>query len=323
MTSNLSPKREVKGALREYGAYPSKKLGQNFIIDNSVIKKFLKVADLKPKDTVLEIGPGPGNLTQEIAGSVKRVIAVEKDPRMCEILKESLKDFGNVEIIQGDILKVGVQNPKSEVRNPKQILNSKFQIPKTYKVMGNLPFYLTSPVIRKFLEDRNPPEEMVLFVQKEVAQRICSRPPKMNLLAVSVQFYAKPEIAGYVSKKSFWPQPKVDSAIIKITPRKPLMNPGLVDLFFEIVRAGFSHPRKQLANNLTKNLKLNTRAVAKGKEENLFSSTRDKVIIWLEKNKIQPSQRAETLEIKDWVRLTQSFTRARRSRAKGGDEGKL
>jgi len=278
MPPNLPSKREIKEVLRDHGVYPSKKLGQNFIIDKSVIKKFLKAADLKLKDTVLEIGPGPGNLTQEIAGSVRRVIAVEKDPMLVKILKDELrtKNVKNVEVIEGDILKI-----------PYSIFN----LPHSYKVMGNLPFYLASPVIRKFLENKTPPGQMVFFIQKEVAQRICARPPYMNLLAVSVQFYAKPEIVGYVSKKSFWPQPKVDSAIIKISIDETQKPNAYANLFFQIVRAGFSQPRKQLINNLAKKLKLN-------KEE---------TVGWLKKNKVQPNQRAETLEIKDWINLSQSL----------------
>ena len=294
MTLDLPPRKETAELFRKYRFYPSRKLGQNFLIDESVIKKFLKAANLKLKDTVLEIGPGPGNLTQEIAGSVKRVIAVEKDPQLIRILNDELriKNIKNVRIVEGDILKIP---------------HSTFNIPHSYKVMGNLPFYLTSPVIRKFLESKNPPKQMVFFIQKEVAQRICSRPPKMNFLAVSVQYYAKPEIIAYVSKKSFWPQPKVDSAIIKISKIESQRLKVNTDLFFEIARAGFSQPRKQLANNLAKKLGLN-------KEETAG---------WLRGNKISPSRRAETLEINDWVRLTQSFTRARQSRAKDGDEGKL
>jgi len=142
------------------------------------------------------------------------------------------------------------------------------------------------------LESDNPPGEMVLVVQKEVAQRIAAQPPDMNLLAVSVQFYAKPEIEGYVSKKSFWPQPKVDSAIIKIVPRKSAcsirVNPLL---FFKIVKAGFSQPRKQLINNLSKELGMDKTKVNK----------------WLLKNDIQPTQRAETLTLQDWIKLTKSF----------------
>jgi len=135
---------------------------------------------------------------------------------------------------------------------------------------------------------------MVLLIQKEVAQKIVAKPPRMNLLAVSVQFFALPKIISYVSKKSFWPKPKVDGAIIKIIPKNPLELPLKTSerpLFFKIIRAGFSHPRKQLINNLTKGLKVE----------------REKIKNWLLKNKISPIQRAETLNVKDWIKLTKSF----------------
>jgi len=268
---NLTSKKVVKYLLKKYGTRPLKRLGQNFLIDKSVLKKIIESADLRSKDIVSEIGPGVGTLTQEIAKRVKRVIAIEKDKKMIEILKETLRDFKNIEITQGDVLKL---DPKSYTLKP-------------YKIVANLPYYIVSPVIRKFLElTEARPLKMVLMVQKEVAQRICSKPPKMSLLAVSVQFYAKPEIISFVSKKSFWPQPKVDSAIIKITPIKPART-VLSGLFFKIVKAGFSQPRKQLANNLSKGLELDKERVKK----------------WLLENKINPTQRAETLSVQNWIKL--------------------
>ncbi|XOB42025.1 MAG: 16S rRNA (adenine(1518)-N(6)/adenine(1519)-N(6))-dimethyltransferase RsmA [Candidatus Nealsonbacteria bacterium] len=279
---DLTSKRDIKKLLKERRIQPSKRLGQNFLIDKAVIKKIIKEARLKTKDIVLEIGPGIGTLTQDLSKEAKKLITVEKDLKMYDILKELLECWNvkNVELVKEDILKF----------NP---LTYKLKA-KSYKVVANLPFYLTAPAIRKFLETKLPPELMILVVQKEVAQRICARPPKMNILAVSVQFYAKPEIISYVSKKSFWPSPKVDSAIIKITPTKPgdiIMKPGNVDLFFRIVKAGFSQPRKQLVNNLSKKLELNKQGVK----------------FRLLKNNIQPTQRAETLFIKDWINLTKSY----------------
>lgn len=277
---SLTSKRNIKNLLKKYYIRPLKRLGQNFLIDETAIKKIIRTANLSSEDIVLEIGPGIGVLTQEIAKRVKKVIAVEKDPKMDEILKETLKDLRNIEIIREDILKF-------------QTLDRK-DLPTNYKVVGNLPFYLTAPVIRKFLELIDiQPQLMVLVVQKEVGQRIVAKPPRMNLLAVSVQIYAKPEIVSYISKKSFWPSPKVDSAIIKIVPKKPPLSTRTlpVGLFFKIVKAGFSQPRKQILNNLSKGLKLN-------KEE---------VKSWLLKNEIQPEQRAETLGIEEWIKLTNSY----------------
>jgi 16S rRNA (adenine1518-N6/adenine1519-N6)-dimethyltransferase len=273
---DLTSAKAIKKLLEKYGVRPFKGWGQNFLIDRSVLKKIIASADLKPNDIVLEIGPGIGTLTRELAKKVKKVITIEKDKKMVEILKETLKGIENVKVIQGDILKIP---------------NSQFLIHNSYKVVANLPYYIVSPVIRKFLElTEVRPLEMILMVQKEVAQRICAKPPDMNLLAVSVQFYAKPEILFYVSKNSFCPQPKVNGAVIKIVPQK-LQRTVLCKLFFKIVKAGFSQPRKQLANNLSKMLKLN----------------KEKVKNWLLKNGIQPSQRAETLTIEDWLKLTKNW----------------
>lgn len=270
--------------LKKYKIHPSKRLGQNFLVDKSAVKKIISAAELTEKDVVLEIGPGTGVLTKELAKRAKKVIAIEKDKRMVKLLKETLNNLKNVKIIHGDILSLETfLGSFSEKR-----------LPDKFKALGNLPFYLTAPVIRKFLECNEPrPSFMVFVVQKEVAKRICSKPPKMNLLAVSVQFYAKPKILSYIHKTSFLPKPKVDSAIIKITPyvNKHKVNKLSAQLFFKVVRAGFSQPRKHLVNNLSKKLK----------------SEKDKVREWLLKSKIQPEQRAETLTIKDWVSLAKTI----------------
>ena len=270
---DLTSKKVVQNLLKKYLTRPSKRLGQHFLIDEEIIKKIIEAAELKPTDIVLEIGPGVGNLTIELAKKAQKIIAIEKDVKMVEILKETLKDYKNIEIIQNDILKD--------------------QIPKIHKIVANLPFYLTAPVIRKFLESaENKPRQMVLVVQKEVGQRICAKPPKANLLAVSVQFYANPEIISYIPKECFWPCPKVDSAIIKITPALlRLQRAGLCKLFFRIVKAGFSHPRKQLINNLSHGLNID----------------REEIKNWLLENNIQPIQRAETLTVENWILLTKNF----------------
>ena len=262
---DLASKKTIKELLRKYNITPSKRLGQNFLIDKSVLRKIIETANLSLKDTILEIGPGLGILTIELAKKAKQVIAVEKDKRMCEILKEVLKDYKNIKIINQDILRF----------NPYALY------PKSYILIGNLPYYITSPVIRKFLEINppagEPPKETILMVQKEVAQRIVAKPLRMNLLAVAVQFYAKAEIVSYVRKKSFYPQPKVDSAIIKIVPQPiPKIN---TKKFFQLVKTGFSSKRKMLKNNLQL-------------EESI-----------LKKIKINPKTRAENLSIQDWLKL--------------------
>ena len=276
---DLTSSKTIKELFSRYGTRPSKGLGQNFLIDKNILKKIISTAEIKTDDTILEVGPGIGTLTAELAQKAKKVISIEKDKTMVEILKETLKDYKNIEVINADILKI---NPKTYTLNP-------------YKIVANIPYYLTSPLIRKFLEEKNPPQEIILMMQKEVAQRICAKPPSMSLLAVSVQFYAEPKIISYVSKNCFWPAPKVDSAIIKIIPyRSPASgrSPASVQNFFSIVKAGFSQPRKQLAGNLSKLLKLDKKIVES----------------WLLENNIKPIQRAETLSIENWKNLTKSLS---------------
>jgi len=301
-------RKEIKNLFGKYNFSPKKFLGQNFLISKNILRKIVQAAEISKKDTILEVGPGIGNLTIELAKELAKkvhpikslrskfngagkVIAVEKDKRMIEILKDVLKSSNvrNVQIVKGDILKL---EPRT------------FNL-KIYKLVANIPYYLTSRLIRKFLEEKRKPKLMVLMVQKEVAQRICAlpakvfakqkfrraSPQKMNLLAVSVQFYAKPEIISFVSKNCFFPRPKVESAIIKISNPKCQIPKPEGELFFKIVKAGFSQPRKQLVNNLSKMLKLD----------------KEKARNWLLENKIKPTQRAETLKIEDWLKLTKGW----------------
>lgn len=271
--------KNVKILLKKHGIRPLKSLGQNFLVDKRAFDRIMKAAGLSSNDVVLEIGPGIGNLTLKLGEKAQKVIAIEKDKKMCEILKKVLENQNvkNIKVINQDALKLD--------------FNQYTQ--KAYKLVANLPYYITSPVIRKFLELKKPPESMILMVQKEVAQRICAKPPKLSLLAVSVQFYAKPKIISYVSKKSFWPRPKVDSAIIKIIPFRVSWSQKYAEKFFEIVKAGFSHPRKQLINNLSKGLILEKQRIEK----------------WLLKNEIQPSQRAEALSVECWQKLTKTYSK--------------
>lgn len=265
---------EIRRILKKYSLKPKKYWGQNFLINDKVLKEIIKVADLKSDDIVLEIGPGLGNLTKKLAGKVEKVVAVEKDEKLIKILKERLAHFKNIEIIRGDILKLTTNN---------------LRLKPDYKVVANLPYYITSPVIRKFLESESPPGLMILMVQKEVAQRICAKPPKMTLLSVAVQFYSLPKIVKIVKKDCFWPEPKVDSAIIKLVMgnEQPVTGEDK-DLFFKIVKAGFSQPRKQLKNNLEKISGEKTREI-------------------LEESKINETCRSGTLRIEDWINICENF----------------
>ncbi|MFH0906841.1 MAG: 16S rRNA (adenine(1518)-N(6)/adenine(1519)-N(6))-dimethyltransferase RsmA [bacterium] len=270
---NRISKSSIKKLLEQYNLKPNKQMGQNFLINEMVLKKIVNTADISENDIVLEIGSGLGGLTHELALKAKKVIAIEKDKNIAEALKRILKNHKNIEIIQGDILKLS---------DNKTLLSLS-----DYKITANIPYYLTSALIRLFLESKNPPQEIVLLIQKQVAQRICAKPPKMSLLAVSVQFYSCPKIISRISKESFWPKPKVDSAILKIGNIKKPKNIN-AEKFFQIVKAGFSAPRKQLANNLSKELKID----------------REKIKKALIKCEIDTQIRAENIKVEDWKKIT-------------------
>lgn len=228
------------------------KLGQNFLRDADVIQKIINSADLQPNDFVIEIGPGEGVLTEELVKYAKKVIAIEIDPFLAKKLAEKFKNTPNVEIIMADILRINLPD-----------LAAKYKIPDTkYKVVANLPYYITSPIIRLLLEAQIKPREIILMVQKEVAERIVAKPGKMSILAVSVQYYAEPKLLFEVSKKAFCPVPKVDSAVIKIV-NISQKNTSLEETkkFFRLVRAGFCAKRKTLANNTTSSLKIDKKLV--------------------------------------------------------------
>src|SRR3989344_2546492 len=260
-----------KKTLESRGLRSKKRLGQNFLVNMGVTDKMTAAADLSSKYVVLEVGPGLGALTRELAWRVKKVIAVEKDRVLAGF---RVKELSGVDIIEQDILKFSLET-----------------LPPSYKVVASIPFAITAPLIRKLLEAYNSPSLLVLLVQKEVAQRICARPPDMNLLAASVQFYAQVSIVATVKKGVFWPQPKVDAAILKLVPlgKKPEIDPAL---FFRVAKAGFLHPRKQLLNNIKEGL-----GMKKQEAEKLLAACN-----------ISPARRAETLSIADWILIAKEFT---------------
>jgi 16S rRNA (adenine1518-N6/adenine1519-N6)-dimethyltransferase len=256
---------------------PKKRLGQNFLTEVNVINKLVTAARIQPGQAILEIGPGTGNLTEKLLETGNKVLAIEKDPEMIPGLESRFAGRANFELRRDDILEFD----ETKIKAP-------------YKIAANLPFYLTGALIRKFLESKNPPASLTVIVQKEVAQRIAATPPDMNLLAVAVQFYAKPGIVSYVSKGCFWPAPKVDCAILNLElyPKTGEINDeDFARRFFKVMKAGFSQPRKQLAGNLAKGLRK-----TKPETENI-----------LRQNGIDPQQRAETLTMGDWARLANCF----------------
>lgn len=265
---NLAQK--TKALLEEYGVYPNKRLGQNFLINKDHIHALIEAAEIDKSDNILEVGPGTGNVTEELAKHAKSITAVEKDPKMVDILQERFKDRGNIEVVHEDILSFMLHTSN-------------------FKAVGAPPYYLTARLFRHFLENtENPPNLIAVVIQKEVAEKIIAKPPKMNLLAASVQLYGNASIVKKIPRSSFWPQPDVDSALLVVkNVKKPLFNEKD---FFKLVRAGFSSPRKQLAVNLSNILKIN----------------RGEVESWLEKSDIDPKRRAETLSIEEWKRLVDS-----------------
>ena len=237
-----------------------KSLGQNFLVNQGVLDKIVTAAELDKNDTVLEIGPGIGTLTEKLASVADRVIAVEKDRRLIEGLKDKFKN-SNIEIIEADILKLDIsslfRNLKLEIRNS------------DYKVVGNIPYYVTSNLLRKIFENWPRPELIVLMVQKEVAQRITARPGDMNLLALSVQFYAEPKIISYVSRGSFRPMPKVDSALLRIKLRRAQQSKEMAQRFFKLIKTAFAGKRKQLKNTIGSEVLKNTGIKSESRPEEL------------------------------------------------------
>jgi 16S rRNA (adenine1518-N6/adenine1519-N6)-dimethyltransferase len=265
---------QVKSLLRQTGLKARKSLGQHFLIDGEVLGIIVKTAELSSEDTVIEVGPGLGILTRELARRAGNVVAVELDKELASLLQRQLSSLANLRVINADILKAKLS----------QLLGGKSD----YKVVANLPYYITSPVLRYFVESTPKPSLMVMMVQKEVGEAIVAGPGKMSLLAVSLQMYSKPKIVSYVPAQSFYPQPKVDSVILRFDMLKePAVEVADTNNFFEVVKCGFSSPRKQIHNSLAHGLGIKASEVAP----------------LLKQADIDPQRRAETLSLKEWARL--------------------
>lgn len=259
-------------------------LGQHFLVNPRVLDKIVAAAEITKEDVVLEVGPGTGNLTKKLAEKAKRVIAIEKDRRLIGFLKNKLSEnsaiAGKSEIIESDILKLNSRHSHAIRKLASQ----------PYKIVANIPYYITSRFLRTVFEKWPKPKLIVLTIQKEVAQRIAAKPPKMNLLAVSVQFFSEPKIVGHISKENFRPRPKVDSAVIKLMPKEKLPT-GDIEKFFKIAKAGFSQKRKLLIGNLSGKLKL---------EKNILLEI-------FKKLEINPKARAENLGLENWIKLARQI----------------
>ena len=260
-----------------YGLNPKKSLGQNFMHDPNTIEKIVSTAELMPDDTVIEIGPGTGELTASLAQYAKHVMAIEVDERLEPVLSDRFADTPNVYFVFEDILKTNVLSLVGK---------------KDFVVVANVPYYITTAILQHLLEQARRPKRIVITMQYEVAERICATTEgDMTLLSNSVQFYGKPEIVSKLNPAVFWPRPSINSAILRIdTYETPIVDVPSDKLFFKVVKAGFSQKRKQLRNSLSGGLQVKSK-IAQG---------------YLDNAGIDSKRRAETLNLEEWARLTRT-----------------
>jgi len=263
--------------LRRYEIVPHKGLGQHFLASPRVLERIVAAAELSQQDTVLEIGAGLGTLTRVLAAASGHVVTVETDRRLIPVLDQELATCSNVQVVEGDILQL----------NPATLMAQR-----PYQVVANLPYAITSAVIRHLLEADRPPQCMVLTVQREVAERIVARGGRMSLLTISVHFYGQPRMLFRIPRRAFYPPPEVESAVIRIDrhARLPVQTHD-VPAFFRVVRAGFSQPRKQLRNSLAAGLGLAPAVVV----EALLACA------------VDPRRRAEKLGLEEWACVAQAL----------------
>ena len=266
-----------KTLLDEHGIHPKRALGQNFLHDPGALHKIVAAAELAPDETVLEVGAGTGTLTQVLMGAAAQVIAVETDGRLLPLLRAGLPDTPQLRILHANILELDLVD---------------LLAPRPWVSVANLPYYITSAILRHLLECAHKPRRLVLTVQQEVGERMVARPGAMSLLAVSVQFYGRPRIVSRLKPAAFWPRPDVDSAVVRIDlqGRPELAVPDEAS-FFRVVRAGFSQRRKQLRNALGNGLGLSSAAAA-----GLLNAA-----------DIDPQRRAQTLALRSGPRSAASM----------------
>jgi 16S rRNA (adenine1518-N6/adenine1519-N6)-dimethyltransferase len=266
----------------KYGIKPSKTYGQNFLIDETVVEKIISLSEIKKTDTVVEIGPGFGVLTRSLVANAGQVISFEIEKKLADYWNGLLLQFTNLKLVWGNALKTFPEVEKD--------------FPENYKVVANLPYQITSAAIRMLLEAKHPPERMTLMVQKEVGERICAKPGDMSLLAVSVQYYADPHFELVVPSSSFWPAPKVDSAVITINKHQTTNDKAEEKWFFTVVKQGFSNRRKLLSKNIS----------------GLIDNQKRKELAGIfQKLSLLPTVRAQELSISDWQKLASEIKKLR------------
>lgn len=271
--TTLSIKQTISERLKKAKIQPSKGLGQNFLISESAYSKIIEAGNIGPENIVLEIGPGLGTLTEKIAEKADKVIAIEKDRHLVKFLSKHFAKNYKIKIFEGDALTI----------NPDELGVG------NYKIIANIPYYITSRLLRTIFEKWPKPASVVFLIQKEVAQRIMAKPPHTNILALSVQYFANPKIISYISKESFYPKPKVDSAIIKLIPNDKITDSNQQTIkIFKTIKIGFSSKRKQLLNNLSAGFKI----------------SKDKVTEILAQSEIALKARPENLTLEQWQKLS-------------------
>lgn len=284
MTNPMLQIAHVRASLRQLGVQPTRAMGQNFLIDGHALATIVAAGELTPDTLVVEVGPGLGVLTWELVRVAGQVIAIELDSRLAARLRNELIAHTNLTIYQQDILTIDLA----------QITQGR-----SYCVVANLPYAITSPVLRHFLESAHPPEHMTVLVQREVAQRICATPGDMSVLAHAMQIRAVPELIAIVPPESFMPAPEVYSAVLRLRKRAtPLIDPHEEPAVMKVIKAGFLHARKQLGNSL-----------ASGLAAHGMQWDRADVQTLLRQCDIDPMRRAETLSFDEWVRVSRALTR--------------
>lgn len=280
----------TKAVLERHGFTFKKSFGQNFLTDTNILQKIVDTAEIDKNVNVIEIGPGIGALTEFLTENAAEVMAFEIDERLVPILEDTLRDHDNVKVINEDVLKADLQTRVKEFKNPNLPI----------KVVANLPYYITTPILMHLIESKIPFAEFVVMMQKEVADRISAEPntKAYGSLSIAVQYYMTAKVAFVVPRTVFVPAPNVDSAILKMTRRKqPLVEVKDEDFFFRVSKASFVHRRKTLWNNLTSHF---------GKSEEV----KNKLEQALENAAIKPSIRGEALSISDFARLSDALREA-------------
>ena len=287
MHKDIATPVRTKMILEKYGFSFKKSLGQNFLIDTNILRNIVEHAGLTDESAAIEVGPGIGALTEQLAKVCKKVVAFEIDQRLLPILNDTLSPYPNTKIIHQDVLKANV----------KEVIDEELMGIEDIMVVANLPYYVTTPIILKLLEERLPIRGIVCMLQKEVADRIAAKPgtKEYGSLSIAIQFYTEAEVVMVVPKTVFIPQPNVDSAVIRLTKRNEPLYPVISeDFFFTVTRGSFVQRRKTILNNLMSSL-------PKGKEK------KEMILSALQEAEVEPSRRGESLSIKEFALLSDAL----------------